>query len=80
MFAIFQIKNSPAIPFDKVIKVDPIFNDKENGDKWGFSVHLGDQNKRCNFYVDSELEATATRELFITQWENYYKMKYEIIE
>lgn len=86
MFAVFQIKDSPAIPFEKVIKVDPIFNgakddDKPNdGKKWGFSVHLGEQNKRCNFYLATEQEAISTRELFIQQWNEYYAKKYELVD
>ena len=79
MFAVFQIKDSPAIPFEKVIKVDPIFHD-DNEKKWGFSVHLGEQNKRCNFYLKSESDAIDTRDEFIRQWDAYYSRKYEIID
>ena len=79
MFAIFQIDSSPAIPFEKVIKVDPIFFDDKDK-KWGFSVHLGEQNKRCNFYLPSEEVAISTRELFVKQWNQYYLDKYEITD
>lgn len=80
MFAIFEIKDSPAIPFEKVIKVDPIFHDEKEEKKWGFSVHLGEQNKRCNFYFNNEIEAVTSRALFIVQWEAYYAKKYELID
>lgn len=80
MFAIFEIKDSPAIPFEKVIKVDPIFHDDKEDKKWGFSVHLGEQNKRCNFYLDTEELAIHTRERFITLWEAYFAKKYELID
>ncbi len=77
MFAIFQIKDSPAIPFEMVIKVDPIFKD-ENEKKWGFSVHLGPENKRCNFYLQDEASAITTRDEFIRLWEDFYSRKYVI--
>jgi hypothetical protein len=79
MFTVFEIKDSPAIPFEKVIKVDPIFHE-ENENKWGFSVHLGEQNKRCNFYLPDEQKAKDTRKEFILQWEAYHAKKYEFID
>ena len=68
MFAVFEIKDSPAIPFEKVIKVDPIFHDEKEEKKWGFSVHLGEQNKRCNFYFGTEDDARTMRALFVTKF------------
>lgn len=79
MYSIFQIPDSPAIPFEKVIKVDPTFHDpKEN--KWGFSVHIGENNKRCNFYLSSSLEATETRDRFVKLWDEYFMKKYELVD
>jgi hypothetical protein len=78
MFAIFQIKDSPAIPFEMVIKVDPIFNDEKEGGKWGFSVHLGPENKRCNFYLPDRDSAVTTRDEFVRLWEDFYARKYVI--
>ena len=80
MFAVFQIKDSPAIPFEKVIKVDPIFHDEKETKHWGFSVHLGEQNKRCNFYLETEALAISTRAEFVALWEAYFAKKYELID
>jgi uncharacterized protein (UPF0128 family) len=79
MYAIFEIKDSPAIPFEKVIKVDSVFDDI-NEKKWGFSVHLGEHNKRCNFYLSSKEEANTVRDQFLKQWDLYFQKKFELID
>lgn len=76
MLSYFEIEGSPAIPLDRICKVDPVFIDQSKN-KCGFSVHLGDGEKRCAFYFTSEEEAEEGRKLLLSRMDAWNRFKYE---
>lgn len=77
MLSYFEIDGSPAIPLDRICKVDPVFYDKDKK-RAGFAVHLGDHEKRCNFYFESEELAISGRSELLIAMDLWNKFKFEL--